>query len=86
VERVPTLKDVSAAIAAPIAMLGDVRESAGTHGISPGSDWYGVDELTRLNHALTEALAAQESVAALAVMLEHRRDGLARRREDTAGG
>jgi hypothetical protein len=87
--RTPTLKDVSAAIAEPIRLLGFCRDAAGTHGVR-GSVLVAarptalktMSELERLDVALSRARAAMRACESLEATLLARSEGL---RERQAG-
>ena len=72
----PTLKDVSAAIAEPIKLLGYCRDAAGTHGVrgsvlidSRPTALKTMSERQRLNIALSRCKAAQRSLETLEATL-----------------
>lgn len=86
----PTLKDVSAAIAEPIRLLGYCRDAAGTHGVR-GSVHVNarptalktMSELERLDVALARCRAATRACESLEATLLARREGLEARQAGT---
>lgn len=75
----PTLKDVSAAIAESVRLLGRCRDAAGTHGVRGSVHVNGrptklaaMTELERLDVALARCRAATIACERLEVMLEAR--------------
>lgn len=84
--RTPTLKDVSAAIAEPIRLLGYCRDAAGTHGVRGSvlvqarpTALKTMSELERLDVALARARAARRACESLEATLLARVEGLTER-------